>query len=207
MRSVQETSDGSAIQSKDARENSGDPISLSETSELASILHKKRATLAEKTQGNQEVADLNTAASLEYSVDSSESKENVAAPKKSQPTATERRKSSIVARWTQKIEDDEVSDEPFLVGKAREDSDSNSETLKETDSDILAADSHDSEDKKMEEKRRQQYLDRWVHKDAIVEAASRNLEEESDVGVSSEILNRTRQRYINRWASKTRHRR
>jgi hypothetical protein len=81
MRSVQETSDGSAIQSKDARENSGDPISLSETSELASILHKKRATLAEKTQGNQEVADLNTAASLEYSVDSSESKENVAAPK------------------------------------------------------------------------------------------------------------------------------
>jgi hypothetical protein len=198
---VQETSDGSANQSKDARENSGDPISLSTTSELASILHKKRATLAE-TGGNQEVADLNTASSLEYSVDSSESKESVTAPQKSRPTATERRKSSIVARWTRKIEDDEVSDEPFLVGKAREDGDSNSDTLEKTDSDILAADSHDSEDKKMEEKRRQQYLDRWARKDTIVEAASCDLEEESDVGVSSEILNRTRQLYINRWASK-----
>ena len=70
---------------------------------------------------------------------------------------------------------------------------------------ILVSDTHDSEDREFEEKKRQQYVGRWASQTKIqtkmLEAtnSSDDLENESDVGALLEYHNRTRQTYINRW--------
>ena len=107
------------------------------------------------------------------------------------------RKSSIAERWTRKIEEDEIPDKD----EKKQDNEELPE-IEKSDSQILATDSHDSEDRKFEEKRRQSYISRWASHDTVVEAKSTDLEEESDAGASFAFKYRARQRYINRWASK-----
>ena len=63
------------------------------------------------------------------------------------------------------------------------------------------SDSHNSEDRKFEEKKRQQYVGRWASQTKMLEATNSSdyLENESDVGALLEYHNRTRQTYMNRW--------
>ena len=124
-------------------------------------------------------------------------------------TALERSgRNRMVERWTLKGEDSSIS-EPNLNFDldsclSAVDQPLEQDTLVKTDSDILAADSHDSEDEKILRKRREQYMDRWARIDGVKEASSADLEEDSEVGYAcdQEILGKTRLRYINRWASK-----
>ena len=175
-------------------------------SELARAM-EKRAQLERqgeltKDYSNEDAgSEIQPASSLSYSEDSSQrtrlktgsgsfDDDSLASTSKSSVSAPARgRRSSIAERWTRKIEDDDVSGTMRL-------------NVEKADFEILAADSHDSEDRKVEEKRRQQYISRWTANDAVVEAKSIDLEEESDAGASFQFMNRTRQRYMNRWASK-----
>jgi hypothetical protein len=113
----------------------------------------------------------------------------------------------MVERWTLKVEGS-----PTFEQNLKSDVDScpgadlplEQDIIVKTDSDILAADSHDSADEKILRKRREQYMDRWARNDDVKEASSADLEEDSDVGYAydEEIIDKTRLRYMNRWASK-----
>jgi len=147
--------------------------------------------------------DLKNMPSLEYSTDSSAvHKEcNVAKTAKAMPaskTSTKGgRRRSIVDRWTRKVDNDEIVDglSPVAVQNNSDEGLANLE--------ILAVASNDTEDAKVEKKRRETYMNRWARPAGVeVAPTPRDLEEESDVGAVMEIKRRTRQRYINRWASK-----
>lgn len=103
-------------------------------------------------------------------------------------------KMSIAERWTRKHhkEDEKTIDENlvFQVG--------------ESASQILATDSHDSEDRKYEEKKRQECISRWANQNALLKSdkTDNDLENESDVGAVMDYRNKTRQQYLSRWASK-----
>jgi hypothetical protein len=108
----------------------------------------------------------------------------------------------IVERWTtpSTFEQKSISDVDSCPGA---DQPLEQDVPVKSDSDILAADSHDLEDERILRKRREQYMDRWARNDDVKEASSADLEEDSDVGYAyEEILDKTRLRYINRWASK-----
>jgi hypothetical protein len=100
---------------------------------------------------------------------------------------------SITDRWTRKYEDETVTEE-LKFGPSNE----------KSDYDIVPSDSHDSDDRKFEEKKRQQYLGRWASQNSTLETTnnSDDLESESDIGALLDYHNRTRQNYVNRWSSK-----
>ncbi|KAL3939172.1 MAG: hypothetical protein SGBAC_006061 [Bacillariaceae sp.] len=91
------------------------------------------------------------------------------------------RRSTGANRWTQKIDEDQVSDSG---GSA-----------------TLSSFSSTSSDMRIQSRQRQQVINRWASKHDIVEASSKDLEEESDVGLDSTAISKTRQRYLDRWAS------
>eukprot|EP00980_Cylindrotheca_fusiformis_P002473 scaffold584_cov132-Cylindrotheca_fusiformis.AAC.26 len=95
-----------------------------------------------------------------------------------------KRRSSIADRWTRKLDEDQVSD----TGASA----------------TLSSFSATSSEARMQAKRKQQVINRWASKDEIVEVASKDLEEGSDIGFSNSIVTKTRQRYLNRWATKAR---
>lgn len=97
------------------------------------------------------------------------------------PSAS-RRRSSVADRWTRKIEEDQVSDSGASA--------------------TLSSFSATSSDERIQAKRRQQVINRWASSEDIVEVASKDLEEGSDIGFSNSIVSKTRQRYLNRWATK-----
>jgi hypothetical protein len=191
---------------EELRQLHGDQDTQGALSELAQTL-QKRAALSDTKAAAQADTELETVNSLDYSAETSQSS-SVASPKEepvAAVTATKKfRRLSIADRWSRKVEDDEAFEDvlTLVVGSSRE-SDDSSIGIEQTDSEILASDSHDSEDKKFEDKKRQQYVNRWANKnDDLSEAASRDLEEESDGGASCEFMSKTRQKYMNRWASK-----
>jgi hypothetical protein len=192
---------------EELRQLHGDQDRQVALSELAQTLQKRAALSDTEAAATQAGAEFETVNSLDYSAETSQSS-SVASPKK-EPAAVvtapkKFRRLSIADRWTRKVEDDEAFEDVLnlVVGSSRE-SDNSSIGIEKTDSQILASDSHDSEDKKFEDKKRQQYVNRWANRnDDLSEAASRDLEEESDAGASCEFMNKTRQKYINRWASK-----
>mmetsp|Transcript_31368 Transcript_31368/g.75591 ORF Transcript_31368/g.75591 Transcript_31368/m.75591 type:complete len:2165 (-) Transcript_31368:45-6539(-) len=93
-------------------------------------------------------------------------------------------RSSVANRWTQKIDEDQVSDSG---GSA-----------------TLSSFSATSSEMRMQSRQRQQVINRWSSKHDIVEASSKDLEEESDIGFNNTAISKTRQRYLDRWASKQR---
>ena len=88
--------------------------------------------------------------------------------------------------------DDEVSDTVTSSAVEINQEGNDAHGIEKTDSEILAADSHDYEDREIEDKRKQQYISRWASKNSVIEAASIDLEEESDVGASFDFTKRTR---------------
>jgi hypothetical protein len=112
----------------------------------------------------------------------------------------------IVERWTHKAEGSSTFEQNLnydVDSCPSADRPLEQDIQMKTDSEILAADSHDSEDGRILRKRREQYMDRWARNDDVKEASSADLEEDSDVGYAyEEIMDKTRLRYINRWASK-----
>jgi hypothetical protein len=142
-----------------------EPASQSTTTELTSILQKK-STLSNSDDSQQELAgaELNTSRSLSYSEDSSQrtelktssssfdgsirtKEESVATTRKGGVSAPSgRRRSSIAERWTRKIVDDEVSDTVTSAVKINQEVD-DAPGIEKIDSELLAADSHDSEDR------------------------------------------------------------
>lgn len=99
---------------------------------------------------------------------------------------------TIAERWTRKVYNEEESVDENLVANEK------------TNSQILASESQDSEDRKFEDKKRQEYMSRWASKKNLLadKSESNDLENESDVGTLLDYHSKTRQRYINRWASK-----
>ena len=106
---------------------------------------------------------------------------------------------SIAEKWSRKVANDEMIPD---VTESSEEGDDSSVTDHKTDSEILAAASHDSYDRRLLEQRRQQYISRWKSDKNVVETKGRDLEEESDAGASFQFRNRNAQQYMNRWASK-----
>ena len=100
-----------------------------------------------------------------------------------------RKQLSITDRWTRKYEDETVTNELKFDPS--------------NDKEINASDSHDSDDRKFEEKKRQQYMGRWTSQNDILEATDDGdeLENESDIGALLDYHNRSRQDYVNRWSS------
>lgn len=80
---------------------------------------------------------------------------------------------SIADRWTRKFEDETVTAEELKFDPSNEKSVSG----------IAPSDSHDSDDRKFEEKKRQQYMGRWTSQNSMLETTSNSedLENESDV--------------------------
>jgi hypothetical protein len=93
-----------------------------------------------------------------------------------------RRRSSVADRWTRKIEEDQVSDSGGSATLS---------SFSATPSEVM-----------IQDRRRQKAINRWASNDNIVEVASKDLEEGSDVGFSNSIVSKTRQRYLNRWATR-----
>jgi len=111
--------------------------------------------------------------------DSCESPAATDAPQEPEHGAGARRQLSIADRWTRKFDDETVAEE-------------------------LKFDPHDSDDRKFEDKKRQQYVGRWSNKSSIEETTNEanDLESDSDIGALLEYHNRSRQTYVNRWSRK-----
>jgi hypothetical protein len=97
-------------------------------------------------------------------------------------TSLRPRRSSVSDRWTRRVEEDQVSDS----GQSA----------------TLSSYSSFSEDGKLQEIRRQRIINRWASNDGLVEVASKDFEEGSDVSFSNSVVNKTRQRYLDRWAAR-----
>jgi hypothetical protein len=104
-------------------------------------------------------------------------------------------KMSIAERWTRKTNNnEELIDDGCQTGEPS--------SIEKSDSQILAADSYDSSDRKYEEKKRQQCISRWASQNTLLKNNNADFENESDIGALQEHRERTRQIYMNRWASR-----
>lgn len=103
------------------------------------------------------------------------------------------RKSRVADRWSSK-----KVDEKEIIS---------SDTKENTDSEILASLSQDTNDDDVVEikrKQRQSYMNRWASKKSppVLEATMKDLDEESDIGAFQDMINKRRQKAISRWSSK-----
>lgn len=106
------------------------------------------------------------------------------------------KRQSIAERWSRKVEEEEEAAE--LTFKPSYDEDDLD--LVQTDSQILASDSHDSDDRKFGERKRQEYVSRWARTpSSLVSEARDDLEKGSEVGDAVQKT-RARQKALNRWA-------
>eukprot|EP00934_Nitzschia_sp_Nitz4_P000444 Nitzschia sp. Nitz4//scaffold34_size148208//121684//127830//NITZ4_002993-RA/size148208-processed-gene-0.54-mRNA-1//-1//CDS//3329548834//444//frame0 len=173
----------SAIQERRQLNESQDPHAA--LSELALAMQKRslsRDSISPKSAG--------PTLSPTYSALSSTLEESVSMDEEvaeHQPRKSNRM--SIAERWTRKSQDDEDEDIENLE-------------IEKTDSQILASDSHDSEDRKYRDKRRLQYVSRWASQGPLLGKEECDLDDESDASAFVEIQNKTRQQYMSRWASK-----
>ena len=70
-----------------------------------------------------------------------------------------------------------------------------------TDSEILNADSIDSDDAKANQRKREQYMNRWTRKDDAGKKPDESLDEDSHASHAKDHAAKTRQRYMKRWSS------
>ena len=73
--------------------------------------------------------------------------------------------------------------------------------LQKTDSDILNADSVDSEEARMQQRTRQQYLNRWTRNNNVDKTPVESLDEDSFASDTKKRKNKESARLRNRWSS------
>jgi hypothetical protein len=162
-----------------SRRETNEEVAQTGLSELVKSIEKRsRKSNLEKFEGKPPVsAALKKSSSETRSIETALSSES-----RDEESSDRRRRSSVADRWTRKIEEDQVSD---TGGSA-----------------TLSSFSATSSEAKFQDRRRQKVINRWASNDNIVEVASKDLEEGSDVGFSNSIVSKTRQRYLNRWATR-----